>query len=561
MVPGSNQGNDNKDAEKRQEILQSLMQDPYFQSVAKRVRKQTTTIPQTWRGARKAIQTNQPPVTQPAPQADSASGTAAPASKPGQDTRSVTQRHVPPQVAKHTGTRKIVIQQVSDGHALDEIVDQLSQAPAATTEPPKVKITRPMQQMIRPGAGNSPAETRPTTGEHEEEYMDIPDKMENSSYMAIPDEKELEPGKQSGKPTTKPLPLPIPPRPAVIAANAPASERPVTSRRQIIVAQGSLEATLAGLDGMTQKTADGQEAASWMVNTMENASTEMLDNLVNSLQKGAQDISSLNKVSQQNAGMSVSQDIQEYAQQIGVSGEDLYNAMHEESIESLDQLYQAFQEMGMPGGVQTPSFEIFVSGLVHSYRDRKNEVALLGLIGVNPTTGQQHLSTTYARLLAELFRPEIGGYFLQDTKNPNYNCFNLGNMIQHCLLELEEMPRVSYLENLLTLLKERDQLLLVGRQIIETSLKDAYFLKLFSDRDRIIALLEKYFADLAIFQLGLIGHEELPDDITRAAPRDIYQFLRFVSGFPKNLIQKNSKVIYMLQRLYENDPMLFHLLS
>jgi hypothetical protein len=607
MVADNQQG-DNRDAQKRQEILQTLLNDPYFQGVAKRVRKQTTAVPKSWRNTRKMTaemkvageghdisqptaedtsgsiaRTSMPaeksnktaaialPTAMPSPVTSKPQETkrilpapSASAPQPTQDPRSITRKPVTQRITKPSGTRKVIIQQIADGQSLDAIVDQLSQTPSQPEESEKITDTKPIAPTAIPVTGvKHPSVSQipsvPKQSEPDEEYMDISDRMEQSMYLAIPDEKNAAQAKpQMARPPTKPFPLradntasPANKREQVAAASAGTAP----TRRQIVVAQGSLEATLAGLDGQSaQKSAPGQEDdVSWMVNTisnkMDDASAELLNNLVDSLQQG----------SAQAAATDVAQDIQQYAQQIGVAAKDLYNAMHEEGIESLEQLAQAFQEMATPGsGVHAPNFEIFVSGLVHSYRDRKNEVALLGLIGVNPTTGKQHLSTTYARLLAEIFRPEIGGFFLQDTKNPNYNCFNLGNVIQHRLLELDEMARVSYLENLLTLLKERNQLVVIARNMIDATIKDAYFIKLFSDQDKIFSLLERYFADLAIFQLGLIGHEDLPDDITQASPHDIYQCLHFVAGFPKNLIQKNSKVIYMLQRLYENDPMLFH---
>ena len=95
--------------------------------------------------------------------------------------------------------------------------------------------------------------------------------------------------------------------------------------------------------------------------------------------------------------ISLTKDDIEYARQIEVEVEDLHEAMQEEGIKSVEELYNSFREMGGGTFLSMENFDIFVKTLVQSYVDRKNEDALLGLIGVSSKTGRQELSTSYAR--------------------------------------------------------------------------------------------------------------------------------------------------------------------
>lgn len=315
-----------------------------------------------------------------------------------------------------------------------------------------------------------------------------------------------------------------------------------------------------------EESAPGVQDESWIIDQISRGITDapksVADALIGNLQKKSQTqkIKNAHTPAQQPSANETSPDVERLAAEIDVNPADLYQAMQDEGLSSIADLYASFESMKFaetPLG--KPDFRVFAKCLVDSYLDRRNEQQLLGLIGVSADTGKQNLSTTYALLFAEIFRTEIGGFFLQNTENLNYNAFNIANLIQEHLVELDEMTRVSYLENLLTLLYSREQLMLKSKIIIDRTIRDKYFVKIFPDPEYLFGQLEKYLADIAMFCLGKLPHDQLPEDISDLLPQDIYRCLKYVWGFPKNLVEKNSKVIYMLKQLADNKPMVFNL--
>lgn len=301
---------------------------------------------------------------------------------------------------------------------------------------------------------------------------------------------------------------------------------------------------------------------------MANVSTEEFEDFVGQLQSSIQLTSNLQVPGMQESPMgSVSRDTQEFAADtqefaayLGISAEDLEDAMAHENIPSLDALYQLFTAdvdsfAAMP---QMANFDVFVKCFVQSYLDEKNEEKLLGLIGVSAKTGKQKLNTPYAKLLSEIFMPGIGGFFLKNTENQNYNCFNVGNVIQEQLLELEEVERVAYLEKLLHILKGRESLLPKTRQVLSASMVKKYYIDTLPNRDVLLPKLEQYLADLAIFRLGFVNHERLPADIRSLILRDVYDSLAFVVGFPPHIVERSAKFVFMFQKLCDDEPLLFY---
>jgi hypothetical protein len=246
----------------------------------------------------------------------------------------------------------------------------------------------------------------------------------------------------------------------------------------------------------------------------------------------------------------IPKDVQEFAKKIKVSSLDLWIAMQQESLSSIAELREAVESMGQP-----LSFHDFVKNFVHSYLENKKEESLLGLVGVSANTGAQKLSTDYACLFSEIFKPEVGNFVLSNTKSENYNSFNVANLIQKHLMELDEITRVSYLKNLLALLKQKKQLLTKSKKNID-SVRKAPVCKLFPNQDKLCLFLEQYFADIALFKLTAIPHDQLPDTLEELLPKTIEECLPYMYGFPKNLVEQKSKILYMLQKLFENNPML-----
>ena len=536
--------------EKREQAIRALFDDPYMKAMAKRVHKKTESMPAQFRRIKKFENPARP----------TEGGVAAPpqVNKSLAETPSVQPQKIFKATPDATAGEKVI------GNKTERRLPSVMQK----TQPlGQSNIAQPLQtgQQTRIPTRRVPNLPAPNASPVNQAQPIVPTPSPRSAtrkiVVQVSDGQMLDEivdhlvKNDPVAPSNPNLPL-MPEKP-----DAP--DRGVGRRRLMVIPPESLESALAELDG------DGiyvnEQQASKPQNTYDKEVVWVLDALSSTIQEAPGSIEkAFRKHGKQQEELpdkqqeKIPQDIDEYAEKIGTSATNLYHAMTEENLYSMEQLRKSFSEMSVLAGTgMAGEFDMFVKTLVDSYRDRKNEEALLGLIGVSAATGTQHLGTAYARLLTELMSPTVGCFFLRNTHNQNYNSFSLGNMIQEQLLELDEISRVSYLENLLTLLKERDNLIVESQKIIEASLKNSYFFSLFEDRQNFFSLLQQYWSDLALFRLSLLRHDELPEDICLMICRDIYEFLPFISGFPKDLIQRNSKVIYMLQKLAEENPLLF----
>ena len=566
-----------REVAERKKILQSIFEDPHLQAVAKRVRQKTCAVPMQ---SRRNLRRLRPP-----------KATSQKRESRGSDDSTKSRKKLPP-IAK-----KIIID-CQQPEQFDSLIDQVEPAGRVPQRSHQIVVdARSVDSLERAVAdieqGKSIADIGVKGRVLSYEKSDRPDAFLPESPGKTPAVEKKQGGRaaksqrkillrdletfdqviqsiESGQSSDNPdILVDLEDSMQYIEAIQDleiAGRAPLDARKAIVYAD-TPEAFAEAIEELEQKYIEllaetkHDEDVSWMIEQlaqkMSHIPAEVFDQLLEKVNLRPGFLASLGcGYSGSGTALKIPREISGYADQIGVNPEDLYNAMRDEKLATMAQVRQAFEEMSDGTCLTMENFDIFVKTWVQSYLDKKNEEALLGLIGVSAASGSQVLSSSYARLLAEIFRQEVGGFFLAHTQNPNYNCFNLGNVIQETLLQLDEMARVCYLENLLTLLHNRDQLLIASHEVIAQTVSKAYYISLFSNNKQLLEMLAKYFSDLSLFKLGLLHPDDLPEDIVVLVPESIYEFLDFVSGFPPNLSQRNSKVIYMLKKLSNNDPML-----
>ncbi len=250
-------------------------------------------------------------------------------------------------------------------------------------------------------------------------------------------------------------------------------------------------------------------------------------------------------------------DIVNYSKTILIDPQELWEAMQAENLSSINQLRLTFREMAVNHPLLgSQNFDFFCQSMVQSHQDQKNENALLGLAGIGESAPAMQVSSR-ARLMAEIFRPEVGGVFLNQTKNQNYNCFNIGNIIQRQLLKLDEIDRINYLENLIAILAFRHELLETAEQRVFQMFQGTFYQNIVVNSAPLQSRLPSYFADIGLFTLGNMEAEDLVADAIAILPNSLEDIMNSTVGYPQGMFPED-KMIYLLTKLEDNDPLLFH---
>ncbi len=170
-----------------------------------------------------------------------------------------------------------------------------------------------------------------------------------------------------------------------------------------------------------------------------------------------------------------------------------------------------------------------------------------------------------------------GTFFLSNTKNGNYNALNIFIIISQ---RLSSKNVQAVLEEVYSLLHQRDQLFAYTQELVERELNSPYFFNLCQNEETCeqltIALLmrnllARYYADFALMKLAAKTSKgsSLPEQLSSFAPLHISELAAAILWPPSERdAQKREalvgygekeKILYMLIRLGENNPIEFDL--
>ena len=172
-----------------------------------------------------------------------------------------------------------------------------------------------------------------------------------------------------------------------------------------------------------------------------------------------------------------------------------------------------------------------------------------------------------------------GSFFITGTHNGNYNAFNVAAM-------LSDYSNTSEAENLFydiaKLLQQKDQLFYHASHIIHQELFTRLFefIKFFPDFERIFheilvegGMLAMYYSDLALLRLPLVikANRILPVKFIDFVPYSFVDLVASVKWPPTELnpeirqasryYQFPEKALYILERLYNNNPVEFDMIQ